>query len=1008
MSISLTTSQTDVGSIKSSSLNSNKISIPSKVAETVGAEHIINYDNRSSSFAPILSEEKCTIFYQNFQYVTNKIELLQDLISHELPEVLCLAEHGLKSCEITIFENLFNYKIVSVSSRSKFKGGGTMIMVKEQLFAHTIDFPSNLCEDKDFEVSACLVKTKKYEIIIVVIYKSPSGDSDVFLQNLNELLAKYYLKSKIILVGDFNVDFKIDCNKTNDVLNLLKLLNLSPTIFEDTRVTEYSATRIDNLFTNMSPYDFYSSVMFTALSDHHAILCTLKNNFCTVKKNTSKFRCVRRYDEINMATMKASCSDKVVDLSTVTPTNYISFIAGLHNNFFPRTRVVFKHMLLVNPSRVAKQEHYRVVKELSSELKRTRDPQNFDRDKYLAIKYKLKTLKITYRNLLIEEKATRVKSFLQNSSNISRDSWKVINCHASGKSSSTFIDRISKDGMTIENPIEIANHMNNFFAAIMAKNNDVNIIEENFDYIPKCPSTFYPFPVLPETVEKIIDKLKNKKSEDHLGLSNAFIKKIKSVISSSLATCINDYLSTGFFPDILKTVKVMPLFKSGNMLDPNNYRPLAQISPLSKVYEHVLCNQMNRFIKVNNLLYEHQYGFRPHLSTESAISCCYDSLTSQEKLHTVVVAVDLKKAFDSVHHGLLKLKLTKFGFGNQALNCISNYLLGRAQFVQFSDGDREVQSNLTEILGGIPQGSVVGPPIFLIFNNDLPLYVKLKALNRVLSKFKILLFADDVLFVISNKDLEQLEIDTFILLNIFCQWADLNFFQFNADKTKCMLMTKRNIIRHFRLFIGDKEIEMVTLLKYLGILLENNFSFDSHVNNICNKLHSAIFVLKVMAKYSELSVLFMVYHSLFMSHINYCLLVWSNCKISLVQKVFILQKKALRTMLQLPYHQSCREYFRKHNLLTVPSLIIYRLIMNFIKETSTAQPIAQGTCGMTTRYAAINSLTQNSHCLKRGQKFFNKLPNELKKCSREKVFKNKLKQYFIESCYYSETEFLQV
>ena len=290
--------------------------------------------------------------------------MLQDILLYENPHVACIVEHGLKDYEVSAFERLFKYKIISVSSRSKFKGGGTMIMVNDSLISKNVNFPLHLCVDKDFEVSACSIKTDHYVIIIVVIYKSPSGNFDIFLNNLREFLDKYYLKHKLILVGDFNVDLKIDSNQANEMSNLLSSMNLRPTIFEDTRVTDHSATRIDNLFTNIPSSDLISSVMYTALSDHHGILCNLKGKaqFSTSKPFNYKF--ARKYDPVNLATMKAGCSDKIVDLQSVTPTDFINFIVGAHETFFPKIKTIIKP----GPQNIDKKvqrDHYAVDKRLT-------------------------------------------------------------------------------------------------------------------------------------------------------------------------------------------------------------------------------------------------------------------------------------------------------------------------------------------------------------------------------------------------------------------------------------------------------------------------------------------------------------------------------------------------------------------------------------------------------------------------------------------------------------------
>lgn len=436
-----------------------------------------------------------------------------------------------------------------------------------------------------------------------------------------------------------------------------------------------------------------------------------------------------------------------------------------------------------------------------------------------------------------------------------------------------------------------------------------------------------------------------------------------------------------------------------------NYRPLSQISPISKVYENVMCKQINHFFNTNKLMYEHQYGFREGLNTQSAIIKCHDHLQKNMKQYNAVIAVDLKKAFDSVNHNLLKFKLRKYGFSGPAMSCLSSYLNGREQYVQIKSGDTVYKSKIIDVLGGVPQGSVIGSTLFLIFINDAPQYIKLMAMKVVLSKFLTLLFADDLLIVITSKSIEQLEIDAYILLSIIYQWAGMNFQEANVDKTKLILISTKNLTRNFRLLMNDTEIERVVTLKYLGMLLDERMNFNCHVVELCKKLHSALFILRILSKYCDTRLLLLVYHALIIQRIDYCITSWSVTKTKNLDRVFLIKKKALRIILKLNYTESCKDHFVHHQLLTVPSIVIYRLVVNFLKKgTKPATHISN--IKFNTRNANTSIIIKDSHCIKRGHSFFLQLPvnlrNEAKNGSNR--FKRLLKEYLINRALYSLNE----
>jgi Reverse transcriptase (RNA-dependent DNA polymerase) len=226
----------------------------------------------------------------------------------------------------------------------------------------------------------------------------------------------------------------------------------------------------------------------------------------------------------------------------------------------------------------------------------------------------------------------------------------------------------------------------------------------------------------PVTVSEIVDTinlLEPKKTSDFDGLSMFFVSKFSLTLATPLMHILNCSFNTGIFPSQLKIAKIIPIHKSGSRCDMNNYRPISLLSVFSKIFEKILCNRLTFFLESNNLLSQCQFGFRKNNSTVYPLIkfLNYIAKASSEKKHCIAIFCDLKKASDSCDHSILLKKMYKLGIRGIKLSWFKNYLSNRKQFVSING----FSSSLLDILIGVPQGSVLGPLLFLIYVNDVNL-----------------------------------------------------------------------------------------------------------------------------------------------------------------------------------------------------------------------------------------------------------------------------------------------
>jgi hypothetical protein len=223
--------------------------------------------------------------------------------------------------------------------------------------------------------------------------------------------------------------------------------------------------------------------------------------------------------------------------------------------------------------------------------------------------------------------------------------------------------------------------------------------------------------VTSETVGKAIDNLKSKTSTGTDGLSNKLIKSIKQEILEPITTIVNQTFSTGIFPDRLKLAKVVPVYKKDNENIFNNYRPISLLPSLSKIFERLMHNQLHEYFTTNNLYLNSQYGFRSMHSTELATLELIDrNICNMDKNDTPInIYLDLSKAFDTIDHEILIQKLKHYGITGNSAQLLESYLTNRKQYVQFNN----INSDFLTIKTGVPQGSILGPLLFLVYINDI-------------------------------------------------------------------------------------------------------------------------------------------------------------------------------------------------------------------------------------------------------------------------------------------------
>ena len=360
------------------------------------------------------------------------------------------------------------------------------------------------------------------------------------------------------------------------------------------------------------------------------------------------------------------------------------------------------------------------------------------------------------------------------------------------------------------------------------------------------------------------------------------LKLVSNEISNPFSDICNTSFTQGIFPDENKIAKVMPAHKKGSTKDVNNYRPIFLLSTFSKIMEKLMASRLHTLLELHSIIYPNQYGFRPRFSTSHSLISITESIkkTIDDKKYGCGIFIDLKKAFDTVNHDILLRKLEHYGIRNVALDWFKSYLTRRKQFVHINGENSETKS----ITCGVPQGSVLGPLLFLLYINDLP---------NISKKLKFFLFADDTNIYYESDNLSKLEKTVNKELEKLHEWLCLNRLSLNITKTNFVIFhaTNKPMNNVVTILINKHAIDEVKYVKYLGILIDSQLTFKNQIDELTKKISRAVGVLYKLCPYVTPKILTSVYYAIVYPFLLYGVVVWGNANKVLLEPIHVLQKK---------------------------------------------------------------------------------------------------------------------
>jgi len=969
----------------------------------------------SLNIANILSKlNNFKVFIKNISTEKNKPGLIFITETHLNPSL----NHGYGADEL---KNILpGYKFYHKDRKNR-KGGGTGVFIMDELtekveIIRDVPFIDEVFETISIKIPDMInASTSGHgrDLILISIYRQPGNENiKEFLNQLRTWLSKWDKRSnEIIITGDMNLDLlKYESHShTSDYLDLMLSHKLLPRILRPTRIKHQSASLIDHIFTKGE--NFHSGILLTEIAgsygytDHLPSFCIIPINPSS-KPNKVVFSYSFFTSEGHTKRREGLRSENWQDIYNKNDPNTI------YNLLLHKYCKHYNNSITTKTSEGRRNKFSRdpwMTKDILRDMKK-RDRLAKRRDRREDYK--------TLRNDIVRrvrkaEREHNNKKINDNWNNI-KEQWKVLNKVMGKQNDKTNVTSIFKhNDLWITDDTINANNMNKYYAQVGPSTNASvgHSVKNAKFYLEKhqernthsLPSARFH----ERDIIEIIKKLRPKKSHDDSGLQQAIVLNDVELITGPITHLLNCSLSAGLFPDKAKVARVIPVYKNkGDKQCYSNYRPISLLPTFSKIMEKLIYDKLFRFLVRYQILFKSQYGFRSGHNTTHAsldfLSTIEEAFENNE--FAIGIFCDLSKAFDTLDHQILLNKLEHYGIRGQWLLWFESYLSNRSQFVELNG----TPSTYEAISVGVPQGSILGPLLFLIYINDLP---------ASLDKLRAVMFADDTNLIIRGQNLAELTSTLNAELSSLNDYFKANKLKLNVDKTKMVCFRPKNLnFQKTDLVISLNNIQLTceSSITFLGLTLDEHLSWENHCNKVANKISQNKGVLKRVNKQLPFPSLLTLYNSLILPHITYGLEIWGRCSIKASDRITKIQKECVRILFRAFWRSHTEPRMKKIGILNFKDLYYY-LCLNMTYD------IVKGCCpttlkdsfehisdthtyGLRSRFTNPQDLVVSLSKVKQvrdnffnvSPKLWNDIPDEIKNAKSRNIFKKMLKKYLLD------------
>lgn len=776
------------------------------------------------------------------------------------------------------------------------RGGGIGFYIKRGINARTCPHPPTM----PVEQMWLRLKTNSLKVIIGTAYRPQWVDPNIFFDGLTESVASFKNYDFIVLLGDFNINFLCPSdNKSKLLQTFLQCFSLNQVVTEPTHFTGHSETLIDLVCTDAK----VRSVNVNYIPDlgHHALISVELN--IKAHKPTPYFVTYRPLKNILLELFN-------LDLNLIN-LKYIENLNDINNMVSCFTNSIVNIFNIHAPKQTIyiKYKSYPWITDTVREMMRIRDTyhRQYLDTKSDSQKICYKDMKHVVINAVYQEKQAYFNGNINKNIFNPKKLWKNLK--------STIIPN-SKNTCEIPTFCNNPNVINAHFLDVPGNQIVPISLLTYFEYHRFKASVFHLQPVGEDVIANIVKGItSNAEGVDSINLQMLILTLPDTL--SVITKMVNLSISSSTFPDLWKISLIRPIPKKENVASLKDLRPISILPCISKILERIVCNQLIKYLEAENILPQVQSGFRKKHSTATALLDVVDNiLAAQDKgMGTILVLLDFTRAFDSINIPLLLAKMTYYGFDIDTVKWFNSYLHLRSQIVEITGNDGKTSSSSCQYnIRGIPQGSILGPILFILYSADI--------INKI-THCQYHIYADDlqVYFHFLPADTDQAVIKINEDLDNLAEWANINCMLLNPTKSKYMVMgTKKQVDvimqQNPQIAIQCNPIESVTEARNLGLLMDNHLHFEHHIQEAVRNCMYRLRVLYRIRPYLSVEVRTIVCESLVLSKLNYADVVYGPCLLKrserLIQRV---QNACARFCYNIPPRAHVTPFLNHANLM---------------------------------------------------------------------------------------------
>ena len=744
---------------------------------------------------------------------------------------------------------------------------------------------------------------------VIGIYR-PHRDKRVFNNQIANIISAIPRSTLVYIIGDMNIDMLSPCEAMEEYCSIMQSASYLPVITEPTRVTNDTSTLLDHIWTTQL-HEVVSGVIDISITDHFP---TFLSTYLDISlANTPIRKIFRDHSDSAIINLKRDVIEFLQSFEDTNELDSNTRTNSFHNNLY---HLYDSNCKLL--SKIISKNNY-LKPWITHEIK---DQINHKHSLFRQYKRGLISFQIynSYKNICVKSlnkaKYNYFKLKFERCRGDIRASWRNVKYLINSNNKKKSLPIINHNGRVIHTPAGIASLFSDYFTNI-ASELDRDIPRHNgslLDYmLNPCLDSFFVSPCTAAEVSKVITSFPTKGSCSNT-IPIYIYKTLAAVLSPTISHLFNSSVTEGCFPECLKLARVVPVYKS--VCNVIIYRPISTLPVLSKIFERLMCKRLTTFVNDNNIICKHQFGFQVGYSTSDAILEFLDHVYTalNEKKYIMPVYLDFSKAFDTVNHSILCQKLQHYGIRGVALNWFRSYLSNRKQYISIKD----CNSPTTTVNMGVPQGSILGPALFLLYINDM---------YRASLDVKFIHFADDTTIVAaSDRECTLFNKINRSLISVN-RWLCLNRLSINLKKTKYMVISDNYVSGVHAIRMRTRIVEKTDSIKFLGIILDDKLSFCNHVSHLAGKLSRAIGIINRITYLIPFRQLLNLYYALVYPYLTYGITVWGKASIGGEMRLQKLQKRSIKVIMK--YERNPRPEVAR--LLNIESIHAYFTLVKLYK-----------------------------------------------------------------------------